>query len=1455
MNLHVRPGLPPVRILICSPSDVDDERDRARHVIDSLRRRYARQFTLRHLLWEDLPLQADMPFQEGLESLLSREGGIDVAVFILWSRLGTPPGVRKPDGSSYLSGTEREFDMVTEARAKSNGLRPGILVYRRADENSFHERLRDRLLAEQQDALRQKQLVVDFFKKHFSSEDGANTRAYHSYETAAGFSKLLREHLQRLLDGMAHGLAHEAIWDTAAQGPPYVGLEAFQPDHADVFFGREDDVLDARHRLREQARNNSPFLLLCGASGSGKSSLARAGIVPAIVETELDEDIAEWRTAIVMPQELSPDPLAALVARLRSKTVLPELLGDTAENDLVEALKLTPHVACNLQLKAAFKRADEKKGGPVRLLLVVDQLEEFFASEKISDSDRSAFFNALEEMVHMGRIWVVATIRADFYEELQREPAVKRMKASLGQMDVLPPDADALRRMVEEPAHLAGLRFEEREGHTLADQILGDAAKHAELLPLVQDLLLELYLRRSGDLLTFAAYETLGNSVEGVLARRADRVFDSLPDDAKNAFDEVFRALVTLGENKENLEFTDLGATHAGGEHVVRQRVVLSQFPKGTPARRLVDEFIDQRLFTATASTNPDNPAGVVTVAHESLLRVWGRAADWAETNRDFLHTRAHVAQRFKDKSLLPESDPLFARAKVHLDRNPGGFPEDLRKFIEESVLEVEEKRRRERAARVRLARFLYTAAAAVIAVVVGLILFFSWRRVQDAVGGQLIAEAERNMSQLNYARAEIAAARALHYRDDKDTRQLLVDARGGGVLFKAGVIEKNGYRLSVVSRDGSVRAVVTPDSGITISVMSTADQKEHWSVALPAGAEGPDSMAFSERTGGVRSLAVAWESDRNTKFRVDLWRLVDRQPAQHICDLVSAGGTGRHTKRIPSMAFHPSQPWIATSGEDTTIALWNYSTSPPTLLAQKNEAHDTSIHGIAFNADGSRLASGGGDYAVKVWETALLVAGGQGEPTVLVGHTDSVFAVAFSPDGKQLASGGYDRLIRIWDLDLARTVGTLSGHQGTVYTVAFTDDGKLLASGGSDSSVRLWDVGEGRLLTTITPGIDAIRSLAFHDFEGDLQVGGDKGWSVWSVRGHSMSTRLWNAGATIGAIAFDPTGRYVAAGGDDGKVRVWDRDHGFRSPVLLDSQIEKESINGIAFSRDGRWIAAGGAKKTIHIWDRTHGWAKVVAKDPLSLRHDGTIWGLCFDPLGRWLASSNASDTERIRRWKIDDWSLLDQTDDFNHSIYTLACSQDGKRLVSGDSDGRVFIWETDRLSQVTSKENVPTGEKNVWSVAIGDPLSIVTGNSDGYVRKWIPVDPVWTGNAVETLKATSKEDAKVNRTINSVSISKKHGWIAAGGDGPSIEIYDADLKRIRSLKGHTGTIWFVAFDPEGARIAYGGTGRILRIFDLDQMDQVLGKAIAPDRIYRDSQRNTGLSIVDNKIVNGVED
>jgi tetratricopeptide (TPR) repeat protein len=619
-----------------------------------------------------------MSFQEGIDRVLSEDAGVDIAVFILWSRLGTPigPSLQRADGSEYRSGTERELALMLEASRMQGGQRPHLLAYTRQDEASFEEALRGKSTDQKSELLRQKLMVERFIQEEFhDASSGTNVRAYHTFNRPQAFAVRFRAHLQELIDGICTGSASKPNWDIEAKGPPFRGLEAFDFDHADVFFGREDEVSAARTLLADAARRGSAFLLITGASGTGKSSLASAGLAPEIVTNEIDETVCRWVHVKFSPSDIAGD-FAAGVARILSK-VVPGLADRTSVEELAHALARDPVLAIRLAIIPALRAAvNHGSSAGTRLLVIVDQLEEVFSEPSISDADRTAFAAIMRALATSGQVWVVATLRGDWYPRFLSCSDLVALKGEGAQLDVVPPDIDAVRRMIESPASASGLEYEQSSGRSLADQILRDVAGRSELLPLLEDFLRELFERRSPrGTLTFSAFESLGG-IEGSLARRAESSLASLSIDAQLALPHVLGLLINPGTGDS--------------ASPLRRWVPLDRFPEGSAARALVDKLIAGRLAIASAR---DGGSPEVAIAHEAIPRVWPRAAVWLRDNADFLRTRDRLTARMSDRSPLDESDPLVPTARAILQTRRTSLDPALARYLDFQLEAVDGRR------------------------------------------------------------------------------------------------------------------------------------------------------------------------------------------------------------------------------------------------------------------------------------------------------------------------------------------------------------------------------------------------------------------------------------------------------------------------------------------------------------------------------------------------------------------------------------------------------------------------------------------------------------------------------------------------------------------------------------------------------------------------------------------
>jgi len=694
-----------LRFFISSPGDVFEERAIASRVIERLQGEYIGRVVLEPVLWEHEPLVATSTFQHQIV----KPSETDVVIAILWSRLGTklPEQFKRPDGSRYESGTEYEFEEAMEG-FRRNG-KPDLLVYRKTAPPSV--RLDDE--KDLMERLGQKKKLDGFVDKWFHDKaEGTLVAAFHPFESPSDFEILLENHLHRLIDrnlprSAASSSEARAVWK---KGSPFRGLEAFEFEHAPVFFGRTRAVSDVLQALREQAAEGRSFVLILGMSGGGKSSVVRAGVLPMLTKPSVIEGVGLWRRAVFRPTDVRGQLFGGLAKALLREHALPSLDADgKGPDEFAQILRESPQAATSLIRNALAREEAMAKvsAGSARLALVVDQMEEMYTQEEIPSGHRQAFFDVIDALARSGRVWVICTLRSDFYPRLANHPKVGALKEGAGQYDLMPPNASEIGQMIRLPASAAGLRFEEdpASSERLDDMLRDAAAGHREILPLLQFTLEELYQRRTEDgMLTLAAYRELGG-VEGSLAQRAETVFKQLPDAVEAELPKVLNALVSIGQD--------------GQAAIGRKRAPWSDLFTGR-SRELVDTFVDNRLFVTELA---DDGSAVVTVAHEALLWHWPRVTDWVAQNRESLRIRGRIAaaaQRWEAENrpadlLLPTGKPLV-EAESLLEHGIE-LHKDETSFIQASIA---------RAKRIQRLKAAVVATVAILAVLAGISAFLA---------------------------------------------------------------------------------------------------------------------------------------------------------------------------------------------------------------------------------------------------------------------------------------------------------------------------------------------------------------------------------------------------------------------------------------------------------------------------------------------------------------------------------------------------------------------------------------------------------------------------------------------------------------------------------------------------------------------------------------------------------
>jgi formylglycine-generating enzyme required for sulfatase activity len=709
-----------LRVFISSPSDVRPERLIAERVVRRLGREFAYHLRVEPVMWEREPLVASRHFQE--EITPPRE--TDIVVIILWSRLGVPLPVDKflgPLSGKPVTGTEWEFEDALKANRERK--LPDLLMYRKKAPvtGSFE----DEAAVRQQ--LAQKRLVEDFVKSWFVDQNAQSfTAAFREFADDLTFEGLLETHLRELLKRRL--TANEELVPAGIrwhQGSPFRGLLSFEPEHSPVFFGRTRACNELRELLARQVERGSAFVLVVGASGSGKSSVVKAGLLPELKLQGMVGRVALVRHAVFRPSQGEGDLLARLAAAIMSPSALPELASLHCDHASLTALLRDAPAQAKLPIRqgltVAGQKAELTEIAQARLVIVVDQLEEVFTLDAVTQDEREAFVVALEALAKSEFVWVIATMRSDFFDRLETLPQLLALSAGEARYILAPPEPQEIAQIISQPAREAGLSFGVDENRVLGlDEVIRQAAtRDPGALPLLSFLMDQLWQRRSdAGVLTFETYNKLGG-LEGALGRRAEEVFAAQPAEVQADLPIILRALVTIGQGVK--------ATACA------RAAPMSKFPPGTPARSLINAFLQPEARLLVADGDAEAGGAQVRIAHEALLSHWPRAkAQIAADSRDLellgrlenSSARWRASQKkHRDSLVLPPGLPLTEA--LDLARRWGtGLSADVIEFIRLS----------RRVARWRMQRLVLALIGAVVALPILAAIVWTtmvWRGVQ----------------------------------------------------------------------------------------------------------------------------------------------------------------------------------------------------------------------------------------------------------------------------------------------------------------------------------------------------------------------------------------------------------------------------------------------------------------------------------------------------------------------------------------------------------------------------------------------------------------------------------------------------------------------------------------------------------------------------------------------------
>jgi len=586
-----------IKIFVSSPSDVASERECVSRVVHRLESEFeALRFEV--IRWEDSWYSARAGFQEQIVA----PDQCDLVIVIVWKRLGSPlpDEFARTDGSTR-TGTEYEFEVAMESSLKQEV--PDILVYRKTEKILFDSDRVDQEKAELQ-------ALEGFWRRWLRNEKGHFTGAFKSFETVDQFA----DHLERDLRVWLADRQSEVTWPEA-KGSPFRGLEAFDAEHASVFFGRKRATRELRAKLLANANAEEAcnFMVVVGASGSGKSSLVRAGLIPS-----LQREGHVFRYLILTPSQLGAEPLGGLARHLFD--VLPQLKHSDCPTpaELADHIEVAPQRAAR-PIEGAIRRSDADKDQ--KLLVLIDQLEEVF---QWPADIREKFLSVIEALAKSPQLFVLATIRSDFYPQLINCELLKSLSADGRQYNLAPIREYELKEVIQGPAESAGLEYERKSDMTLDQALLDEAQGESNVLPLLEFTLERLYQERDRQhqRMTFNAYDRLGGLTKAI-GQHAEQTLEQTK--LQQLFPDVIRKLVSVTEDGEP----------------TRLSVPLETF--GDDERRLIDALVEARLLVTSGSEKP-----VVIMAHDALLREWSRLSDWLADNKSFLRWQSRIAREMK---------------------------------------------------------------------------------------------------------------------------------------------------------------------------------------------------------------------------------------------------------------------------------------------------------------------------------------------------------------------------------------------------------------------------------------------------------------------------------------------------------------------------------------------------------------------------------------------------------------------------------------------------------------------------------------------------------------------------------------------------------------------------------------------------------------------------------------
>jgi WD40 repeat protein len=1137
-------------------------------------------------------------------------------------------------------------------------------------------------------------------------------------------------------------------------GNPFRGLEHFDYEHHAIFFGRDYEIRELLKQLLRREEAGMPGLLIEGPSGSGKSSFIRAGVLPALIDPRHEPEEIQ---ALIGVRPISIGARRAvwrpgrMAIGCKEQDIVRSILGCWAE--FPELAVESSDAPCETLELLARGRRDQWPAN-MRFVWLIDQFEEILTLG-FDDAVLEELWRFLATLQADG-VWTLACIRADAMPELKRFDTLRNVFGmNEGQYYLATLNGVALDDVINLPARAANLTFGVGPDGQRLDQLLREEAyREQDSLPLLQFTLNELYLRRSGNELTYLAYQELGG-LAGSIATTAAAVLKFDGTEGANA--RLFRTLVSVDETGR----------------ATRRYAQMFEIMRDPQQRERISRLVDARL--CVTDERDDYP--VVAFAHDSLLRTLPPLIEWLKREAALLQTR-ELAQRDarlwrehgEKTAWLAASDKLIGFQA--LDAAGIALPRTVRRFIDRSENFGRRNRRIKRAAVSMIAVFAIAASIG------------AW------IASKKGREAEYQTQQTLTAQARLLTEAAAQHLKDADVAgaqgiilQVLTNAKFAldhtpEAISVFQEVRAADPRLAVLAghADRVKSAAYSPDGTriVTASFDHTAriwDARTGAPLLLISGhGDYVESAVFSPD--GTRIVSAS--KDKTAR----IWDALTGAPLNVL--------TG-HSDTVHSAAFSPDGTRIVTASFDKTVRIWDAVSGAPLLTIPGDGAF---MESAAFSPDGTRVVTAASDKTARVWNSRT------GRPlAIMSGHSDFLTTAAYSPDGKRIITASVDKTARIWDAASGAPLSVLNGHGDIVNAAAYSPDGTRIVTASDDSTARIWDARSGAQLAIIRGHSSRVHDAVFSP-DGTRIV----------TASFDGTARTWNAieGDQVGVIGgvgvgrlstaqYSPDGKRIATSSVDKLARIWDSRTGSQLAALRG---HRDWLSDAQYSRDGTRLVTASFDRSARIWDVEKG-------APLAMLsgHTDVVQSAVFSPDGKRVVTACDDNTARI--WDSQTGQQLSVLRGHIGPVNFAAYSPDGTRVVTASADKSTRIWDARTGAQLA----VLRGHDDHVSSASYSPdgARILTASYDKTARIW----DARTG--VQILELVGHEDR-----LNAATYSADGMRIVTASYDRTARIWDAHSGvQLGVLRGHIDIVNSAAYSPDGTRIVTASDDQTARTWD----------------------------------------